>query len=373
MSFFLPILFIGSVQAFFSALMIASKKSSGAEKVFMSILLLIISIEFVIYILDIYGIIKYHFPVLQFTIGPLIYLFIKAIKSKNYTLNIADLLHFIPFTVFLFVWIFFVYNLASIKYSDKINSYSNSTITFLMGIALFITLLTYLILSLKEIYSYQKNLKSVFSYHSFKNSLNWIKVIVVLMVIGYTLMFTYSSLLLFKIINIAFNPLGIITISFTILSYLIGFYGYNQPALFNQKFNHTNTQHQPTEEKNTYKLNKKETDQITKKIEEIMMEQKPYTKGDLTIDELASILNISRSGLTQLLNQNMGKNFYKFINEYRVNEAKNLLVDPEFKNFSLVAIGYEAGFNSKSTFNSFFKSQTGMTPSEFKKRYSPKK
>ena len=80
-------------------------------------------------------------------------------------------------------------------------------------------------------------------------------------------------------------------------------------------------------------------------------------------------LNIPRHYLTQVINGLLGKNFYTFINEYRLKEVKKLLVDEDYLKYTLTSIAYEAGFNSKSSFNSVFKNSTGMTPSQFKQSY----
>jgi AraC-like DNA-binding protein len=66
------------------------------------------------------------------------------------------------------------------------------------------------------------------------------------------------------------------------------------------------------------------------------------------------------------------KNFYQFVNEYRVEAVKKMLANPRRKNISIEAIGFDCGFNSKSTFFSVFKSITGMTPAQFKDKKSKK-
>ena len=65
----------------------------------------------------------------------------------------------------------------------------------------------------------------------------------------------------------------------------------------------------------------------------------------------------------QLLRQEV---FLVFSNGYRVEEAKRLLTDPKFENYSVLSVGFEAGFNSKTTFNTVFKKLTGLTPREYK-------
>lgn len=68
----------------------------------------------------------------------------------------------------------------------------------------------------------------------------------------------------------------------------------------------------------------------------------------------------------------MNLGFLDYINQLRVEEAKQYLQNPEFENYTLVAIGLEASFNSKTTFNNCFKKFTGKTPSEYKKELHKK-
>jgi AraC-like DNA-binding protein len=98
-----------------------------------------------------------------------------------------------------------------------------------------------------------------------------------------------------------------------------------------------------------------------------MIEKKPFLDSELTLSSLAKDLNMSRSQLSQLINDGIGENFYDFVNKYRVEEVKSLMTDPAMKNFNLLGIALEAGFKSKSTFNLIFKRFTGLTPTEYKK------
>ncbi|MGV3538543.1 MAG: helix-turn-helix domain-containing protein [Rufibacter sp.] len=100
-----------------------------------------------------------------------------------------------------------------------------------------------------------------------------------------------------------------------------------------------------------------------------MEEGKPYLQPTLTIQELSESLGISKHHVSQIINNRLGKNFYDFINQYRVAEAQLLLVNPRYRHLTTLAIAEEAGFNSKATFNAVFKKQTGQTPSEYIKTY----
>jgi AraC-like DNA-binding protein len=79
---------------------------------------------------------------------------------------------------------------------------------------------------------------------------------------------------------------------------------------------------------------------------------------------------IPRHHITEVLNEKYGRNFFSFVNEYRIREALSRMNDPKYQHYTLLAIAYDAGFNSKSTFNSFFKAYTGKTPSAYRKEMS---
>jgi AraC-like DNA-binding protein len=103
-------------------------------------------------------------------------------------------------------------------------------------------------------------------------------------------------------------------------------------------------------------------------LEKIMIEQKKYLDINLSLDFFAEELKISKTYLSRIINSELGINFNDYVNSFRVEEAKQNLLNPEFSNYTLISIGLESGFNSRSAFNSVFKKITGLTPSEFKNK-----
>lgn len=98
----------------------------------------------------------------------------------------------------------------------------------------------------------------------------------------------------------------------------------------------------------------------------LMKEEKPYLDPDLRLAELASKLGISTSHFSEVLHYCFKENFYNLINFYRVLEAQELMKKSQYKEAKIIAIAFDAGFKSKTTFNRVFKNFTGQTPSEYR-------
>ncbi|MFK7833781.1 MAG: helix-turn-helix domain-containing protein [Winogradskyella sp.] len=107
-------------------------------------------------------------------------------------------------------------------------------------------------------------------------------------------------------------------------------------------------------------------EQYKKCILEFMTNEKPFLNPEMTQSDLAQQLAISSHHFSEVLYYNMEQNFYNFINSYRILEAQKLMKDPDYKDTKILAIAFDSGFKSKSTFNRIFKNHTGVTPSEYR-------
>ncbi|WP_346883483.1 tetratricopeptide repeat protein [uncultured Algibacter sp.] len=113
-------------------------------------------------------------------------------------------------------------------------------------------------------------------------------------------------------------------------------------------------------------LSQAEQHMYMNKILEYMEEEKPYLDHEIKQSDIASKLDMSVHLFSEVLNACFEKNFNMFINLYRVDKAKQLIKKPEYAHYKILAIGYEAGFPSKTSFNRVFKGLVGLTPSEYK-------
>lgn len=118
------------------------------------------------------------------------------------------------------------------------------------------------------------------------------------------------------------------------------------------------------------RLEPSEMDELKVRLQILMEEEKPYLNPDLNLQLLADQLGIREKELSELLNAGLDTSFYAFVNTYRLQEVRTLLLDPEKQHLTNLAIAQEAGFSSRSTFFNLFKKHFGTTPGAFKKAHS---
>ena len=171
------------------------------------------------------------------------------------------------------------------------------------------------------------------------------------------------------------SPMGLALniILLIIIIFITSYYLINQPEIFkrNVEMNHEieDPDNPPGAEKYARQsIDDEMQDEYLVKLNTFMNDHKPYLDENITIKDLAEGVKIPSHHLSIVINNRLNKNFYTFINEYRIKEAAAILDDPENFEASIIAIAFRSGFNSKSTFNSVFKKIMGQTPSEYRNR-----
>ncbi|EAY30386.1 helix-turn-helix domain-containing protein [Microscilla marina] len=109
--------------------------------------------------------------------------------------------------------------------------------------------------------------------------------------------------------------------------------------------------------------------QLLDQLKQLMQTEKPYLNPALKMKEIADQMGISGHHLSQILNEYAEQNYADFVNSYRVNEVRQKLRNPQYAQEKIIAIAYDAGFNTKASFNAHFKKQTGLSPSAYKQQF----
>lgn len=108
--------------------------------------------------------------------------------------------------------------------------------------------------------------------------------------------------------------------------------------------------------------------ELINKLEKLLYEKEIFTNSKLTLDKLAKQLNTNRTYLSETINTHYKVSFSVLINQLRLKKGREMLIDTKFDHFSIEGISTSVGFNSISTFNTYFKKETGITPSYFRKK-----
>jgi AraC-like DNA-binding protein len=365
------ILYIGLTQSFFAGLMIATKRNPQVSDRIMAAWLFLIAIEMGFAIVNKSIIHLYEYVFIPFTYGPLLYLYIKFQTEENARFKWTHALHFIPFLA-VFVTAIIFHGRPVMRLENFWNTDPFLSFRLIYGLSFFISITTYSIIAFILINRHQRNIRNLVSYTSERITLGWLLVVSISFYLTYVAVFIFGVYVIFAKDH-TYDPTLPSYFGLTFFAFAFSFYGYKQPGIFNEiltegKFHRKGIRLEedadPKYEKSG--LKNKDARLYLDRLMTYMQEKKPYLDVDLTIHDVSEELKIPRHYLTQVINGMLGKNFYTFINEYRIEEVKKLLADEDYSKYTLTAIAFEAGFNSKSSFNSVFKSTTGMTPSQFK-------
>jgi AraC-like DNA-binding protein len=364
-----PVLYIGISQSFFAGLLVSTKKPVTVANRLMAAWLFLICLENVFALINSKVLEMYSFPFITFTYGPLLFLYVRFMTNPERKFNWLSLLHFLPFLAFFIVSVIFrtrplVRDLRSFFKPDEFIS-----LRIIYSTSFFLSITIYSTLAFIEIKRHQVNLKNLVSFTSGVITLNWLKIISISFYAAYFILFILGGL---NMIGnyIPFDPYFVIFVFIAIFSFAYSFYAIKQPVIFGQEVKSDRDGRKEPEKYIKSGLKDDQAEDYLKELISFMERNKPYLDRDLTIHDLSGMTSIPRHYITQVLNENYKKNFFTFINEYRVREVIERFSNPRFNHYTILAIAFDAGFNSKTTFNSIFKSQMGMTPSKYRDQKS---
>lgn len=362
------LIIIGACQAYFLTISLWFSKENRKNNFLIGSLIFAVGIHLTEYAFAITGlsleypaVICASYPFL-FLMGPLYYIYVSYSLNKNFRFKPAYLLHFLPSILCVFAFMPF-YTLSS---ADKVNymmSLANENHIsipveqFIFMAVHVIQTGIYVLLSYRYIGKAETVIKNSNSNTNILSRVEFLKKFNIYF--GLWLAVYFVTLVLLVFIEQYRIEIDYVTLLVTsILIYAVGYAALRKPEIFRDI---------PESEKYTWSdLDNQKIAQIKNLLEQLMGESKPYLNSDLKLAELSAQINTSPQNLSQVINTEFHQNFYDYINSYRVEEAKKLLLNESYGNKKILTIAFDVGFNSKATFNRVFKKLTGQTPTEYR-------
>lgn len=211
------------------------------------------------------------------------------------------------------------------------------------------------LLIFKTISNYNKNLYEYFSTVSYKY-LNWLKWVCVIIIINEIYYFGFYFFSIDESVEdfyyLVYSSLEMITIYYVSIHALI--------QINLKTYIEKDDVDEPNIEENLEDLKIQ-----FNTIVEYLNVHKSFLNPDLNLKSLASLINMPQKDISKAINTFSDSNFHSFINKYRVEEAKKILINKDSTKYSMIGIGEKAGFNSKSSFYNNFKKEVGLSPKQY--------
>jgi AraC-like DNA-binding protein len=294
---------------------------------------------------------------------PLLFLYILSIVYTNFKLKKKHIVHVIPWAINIAVLVpnfFMTDNNTQVQF---LNNYDQSFEIKILSIFGYLVSFSYFVAEIYYVVRYRKLLLENYTDKDAFKNYNWLKQLLILLFIGQIITIvknafrsSYSPEVMGSL-NITILRFGVFLMFWIVVKAL------NSPKLFRGVAVDLLT----SKEINTLLDVHPEANKQVAVLKKHMIDKEPYLNPSLTIKNLAQQMELPVRELSVLINQHLNQHFFDFVNGYRIEEAMKILKDPSKKEFTVLEILYEVGFNSKSSFNTAFKKHTGLTPTQYRK------
>lgn len=316
----------------------------------------------ILYLAEVFGrnnrlIVLSEFATLLF--GSTIYLFCRS-GLLHRPFRYRDLWHYLPAVVYNLMMIIFVIMPSDETLRARVADGSfYRFVVFFVGFGLAFNI-TYWALSLRLFLRFRKSLEEEVSY-AVKSRF----FLFFLITVGFCL-FAWLTVYVLSVFNGRFierSTTQFIWLCLALLILFLAYFGVRQPELYRIPA----PVKSPAKYANS-RLSAVELDDLKLRLEQLMLEKKPYLNRKLLKAELAGLLGISSPELARLLNENIGMNFFEYVNYFRIKEFVELSKTKRAEALTLFGLAQEAGFNSKTTFNKAFRELMGTSPGAYFKQ-----
>lgn len=361
-------------QSLFAAFALATRIRVRPAAIILIACLLTFALKFITFALEKahgdYLNLEFSVVLIPMTFGPFMYLYTKYLVDQKLKFNTKDFKHFVPFSLLTITYFIFLKDVVEFRDVDYFNRDKYLWIRILYGLILFFTVIFYMVITFKKLRHYRSEIDYNFSFASKQLTLRWLNFIPLIFTIFFIFYFTFGILNAVSedaVVDVAMlSHFGL-----TFIAFSVSYFGLRQPSLLQSELieiEAASAEEQPskTDNENSERFTESELKIYIDNLNRIMVEEKVYLNPLLTLSDLAFKVNMKKADLTYLLNKGIGKNFFTYVNEFRTQEVIRKFKSKDYDHYTIIAIAYESGFNSKSTFNSLFKEYTQQTPSQYR-------
>lgn len=301
------------------------------------------------------------FDLVVFSLAPCLYLSIRHFVTPDARFARTAFLNFLPSLLFVLLnsSSYFLSTEAKQQFirQNLADTGANTVYSLAFIGVLFGQCMIYWVLSYRKLLVHQDNIRQVSASVEPVN-LRWLRNVLVgvLLLIGFWMAE--------GVLNTHIST-QLATVGYLFGAYYIGYYAVQQKTIYPYRPEEIQALTEVIDQKTL--RTPPDVELLKGKLTELMTTQKLYLDSDLNLLRLAETMHLSTHDLSALINNGFGVNFYQYVNAYRIEESKKLLKNSKYDHLSMVGIAFEAGFNSKTVFNTTFKAATGLSPTDYRK------
>ena len=371
---------VGALQGFLlTGVLVAHRKNRTANRLLAALMVsfslyLASSVYFYAGLMPVYphffGV-GYQMPLL---FGPLVYLYSVAASDRAWRFRAPDALHFLPLAVSVIatIHIYMMSGAEKIALYERLERGDAPTVLVLLDPLRYVSGISYSVATVLYLRRHRRRVEDSYS-NTARVNLVWLLWLAgaaaAIWLLATTLRITDFGARLSD---------GHVTLAMALMVYAIGYMGLRQPEVFRYETSEYRIPLKadvpadvPADVKATPRyersgLSDAESVRLESQLLAVMERERPWTNSELTLPELAALLNSTPHKLSEILNSRLGVSFYDFVNGYRVRDVQRRIQAGEARTRKMLALALDAGFASKSTFNEAFKKHTLQTPSDFR-------
>jgi AraC-like DNA-binding protein len=367
------ILLLGAAQAAFLVALIVGKKNKTLPDAILAGWIVVLGIHHLLYSLLYQGIqvpvamlnLNSGIPLVQ---GPFLYLYVDTLTSGRRRLRPVDALHFLPFLCFSGYVTLLLPSVASA-------SSGTVSVFHLSGWITAVLLLSVPVYAVVALLGLRRHAAATLERYSERHGrdLAWLRKIVI------ALLLLWAVVIATTLTPPSLYP-GLrhqMMIAATVFVYAIGYFGWRQFAVMDRPELEmpAEEREEPLRTSPKYErsgLKAPEIEVLIDRLTSHLELDRPYLEPGVTLMQIARNLGTTSNHLSQAINQGLNKNFHELINQRRVEDFKGRVLDSRNQHRNLLAVAFDSGFSSKSSFNRVFKQLSGLSPKQYLDRQAQK-